>query len=156
MSANDPAAFGALKDPDLVIVVDEDIDVRNPNDVEYDLATRMEASRDLFVVPDARGHEYIRVGKNGVRAKLGVDATIPFNEKSRFARCKGAPEPIVRRLHDAALEAMHTATVRDRLESLGAQIVPDNEATPQYLGSFVKSEIEKWAAPIKASGVSVD
>jgi 2,5-furandicarboxylate decarboxylase 1 len=48
----------------------------------------MEASRDLFIVPDARGHEYIRVGKNGVRAKLGVDATIPFNEKSRFARCE--------------------------------------------------------------------
>ena len=48
----------------------------------------MVASRDLFVVPDARGHEYIRVGKNGVRAKLGVDATRPFDEKSRFARCE--------------------------------------------------------------------
>jgi hypothetical protein len=24
--------------------------------------------------------------------------------------------------------------------------------TPQYLGGFVKSEIEKWAAPIKKSG----
>jgi 2,5-furandicarboxylate decarboxylase 1 len=48
----------------------------------------MEASRDLFVVPDARGHEYIRVGKNGVRAKLGIDATIPVDEKDRFARCE--------------------------------------------------------------------
>jgi hypothetical protein len=28
--------------------------------------------------------------------------------------------------------------------------------TPQYLGRFVKDEIEKWAAPIKASGVVVD
>jgi hypothetical protein len=46
--------------------------------------------------------------------------------------------------------------VRERLESLGAQIVPDNEATPQHLRTFVKSEIDKWAAPIKASGVSVD
>lgn len=82
------AAFGALKDLDLIVVVDEDIDIRSPYDVEYALATRMEASRDLFVVPDARGHEYIRVGKNGVRAKLGVDATIPFDEKSRFARCE--------------------------------------------------------------------
>jgi 2,5-furandicarboxylate decarboxylase 1 len=82
------AAFGALKDLDLVIVVDEDIDIHNPHDVEYALATRMEASRDLFVVPDARGHEYIRVGKNGVRAKLGIDATIPIDEKDRFARCE--------------------------------------------------------------------
>jgi hypothetical protein len=51
---------------------------------------------------------------------------------------------------------MHTPSVRDRLEGLGARIVPDDEATPQYLGSFVRSEIDKWAAPIKASGVSVD
>jgi hypothetical protein len=28
--------------------------------------------------------------------------------------------------------------------------------TPQYLDKFLKSEIEKWAAPIKASGVIVD
>jgi tripartite-type tricarboxylate transporter receptor subunit TctC len=69
---------------------------------------------------------------------------------------KGTPEPIVRKLHDAALEAMHTPSVRDRLEGLGAQIVPDDEATPQYLGNFVKNEIDKWQAPIKASGVSVD
>jgi hypothetical protein len=50
---------------------------------------------------------------------------------------------------------MHTPAVRERLTGLGAEIVPDNQATPQYLGSFVKSEIAKWAVPIKASGVSV-
>jgi 2,5-furandicarboxylate decarboxylase 1 len=81
------AAFGALKDLDLVIVVDEDIDIRDPHDVEYALATRMEASCDLIVMPAARGHEYIRVGQNGIRAKLGIDATIPFADKARFARC---------------------------------------------------------------------
>jgi 2,5-furandicarboxylate decarboxylase 1 len=81
------AAFGALKDLDLVIVVDEDIDIRDPHDVEYALATRMEASRDLVVMAAARGHEYIRVGQNGIRAKLGIDATVPFAEKARFARC---------------------------------------------------------------------
>jgi 2,5-furandicarboxylate decarboxylase 1 len=82
------AAFGALKDLDLIIVVDDDIDIRNPHDVEYALATRMEASRDLFIVPDARGHEYIRVGRNGIRAKVGIDATIPLDEKARFRRCE--------------------------------------------------------------------
>ncbi len=69
---------------------------------------------------------------------------------------KNTPAPIVQTLHDAALAAMHTAAVRDRLTTLGAQIVPDNEATPEYLGNFVKSEIAKWAAPIRASGVSVE
>jgi 2,5-furandicarboxylate decarboxylase 1 len=82
------AAFGTLKDLDLIIVVDEDIDIREPRDVEYALATRMEASRDLFVIPATRGHEYIRVGLNGIRAKVGIDATIPFEDKARFRRCE--------------------------------------------------------------------
>jgi 2,5-furandicarboxylate decarboxylase 1 len=84
------AAFGALKDLDLVIVVDDDIDIRNPLDVEYALATRMEASRDLFIVPDARGHEYVRIGRNGIRAKVGIDATVPLDERARFQRCEFA------------------------------------------------------------------
>jgi len=80
------AAFATLKDLDLVIAVDDDIDIRDPVDVEYALATRMEASRDLFVIPDARGHEYVRAGNNGVVSKLGIDATVPFEEKARFRR----------------------------------------------------------------------
>ena len=88
------ASFGALKDLDLVIVVDDDIDIRDPHDVEYAVATRMEASRDLVVMPEGRGHEYIRVSRNGIRAKLGIDATVPFAERSRFLRCEFAPVEI--------------------------------------------------------------
>jgi tripartite-type tricarboxylate transporter receptor subunit TctC len=69
---------------------------------------------------------------------------------------KGAPAPIVTKLHDAALAAMHTPSVRDRLVGLGAEIAPDDQATPDYLAKFTKSEIEKWAVPIKAAGVSVE
>jgi 2,5-furandicarboxylate decarboxylase 1 len=85
------ASFGALKDLDLVIVVDDDIDIRNPADVEYALATRMEASRDLITIPGARGHEYVRIGNAGIRTKLGIDATVPFEERARFARCQFSP-----------------------------------------------------------------
>ena len=35
---------------------------------------------------------------------------------------KNAPAPIVKKLHDATLEAMHTPAVRDRLTALGAEI----------------------------------
>lgn len=104
------AAFGALKDLDLVIVVDEDIDIRDPLDVEYALATRMEASRDLLVMPEGRGHEYIRVGRNGIRAKLGIDATVPFADKARFARCAFEPVSI-----DAAVLSADPALLRQRL-----------------------------------------
>src|SRR3989454_6851903 len=69
---------------------------------------------------------------------------------------KRAPEAIVKKLNDATLQAMHNALVKERLEGLGAQIVSDDRATPAYLGNFVKSEIEKWAGPIKASGATAD
>jgi tripartite-type tricarboxylate transporter receptor subunit TctC len=69
---------------------------------------------------------------------------------------KNAPQDIVKKLHDATLEAMHTPAVRDRLSGLGAEIAADEQATPKYLGDLVKSEIAKWAVPIKASGVTVE
>jgi tripartite-type tricarboxylate transporter receptor subunit TctC len=69
---------------------------------------------------------------------------------------KGTPAEIVKKLHAATVEAMKTPRVRERLEGLGAVIVPEDRATPEYLGQFVKSEIDKWAGPIKASGVTVD
>jgi tripartite-type tricarboxylate transporter receptor subunit TctC len=69
---------------------------------------------------------------------------------------KGAPDAIVQKLNGAIVRAMKTPALRDRMVSLGATVVTDDQATPQYLGQFVKSEITKWAAPIKASGVSID
>jgi len=69
---------------------------------------------------------------------------------------KGTPPEIVKKLSDAALEAMKTPMVQERLGTLGAVIVSADRATPQYLGQFLKSEVEKWATPIKASGVTVD
>jgi tripartite-type tricarboxylate transporter receptor subunit TctC len=69
---------------------------------------------------------------------------------------KGTPEPIVKKLHEAAVQAMDTANVKERLQGLGANIVASDRRSPEYLAMFVKSEIEKWAAPIKASGVTVE
>jgi tripartite-type tricarboxylate transporter receptor subunit TctC len=69
---------------------------------------------------------------------------------------KGAPETIVKKLNSAIVEAAKTAEVRERLLGMGAQVVSEDRMTSAYLGPFLKSEIEKWAAPIKASGVTAD
>ena len=69
---------------------------------------------------------------------------------------KNAPAAVVKKLNGAMLEAMKTPAVRSKLEGFGAQVVSDDHATPAYLADFVKSEIVKWAAPIKASGVQVN
>ena len=69
---------------------------------------------------------------------------------------KGAPAEMVNKLNRATVEAMESPNVRERLEGLGAVIVPPVRATPEYLAHFVRSEIEKWTGPIKASGVTVE
>jgi tripartite-type tricarboxylate transporter receptor subunit TctC len=69
---------------------------------------------------------------------------------------KNAPDAVVTKLNGAVLEAIHSPVVKERLAGLGAQIVSDDRASPAYLGQFVKSEIEKWAVPIKASGAQAD
>jgi tripartite-type tricarboxylate transporter receptor subunit TctC len=51
---------------------------------------------------------------------------------------------------------MSNPSVKQRLEGLGATLVSADRTTPDYLASFVKSEIQRWAAPIKASGVTID
>src|SRR5690606_16781359 len=82
------ASFGALKDLDMIIAVDSDIDIHDPADVEYALATRMEASQDRIVIPGARGHEYVRKGRDGIRAKLGIDASVPYEQRERYTRAR--------------------------------------------------------------------
>jgi hypothetical protein len=37
-----------------------------------------------------------------------------------------------------------------------ASLIADDRTTPEYLATFVQSEIVKWAAPIKASGATSD
>ena len=69
---------------------------------------------------------------------------------------KGVPEDAANKLNAAIVQSLKTPAVRDRLLGMGAQVVTDDRMTRQYLAGFVKSEIEKWAVPIKASGVSVD
>jgi tripartite-type tricarboxylate transporter receptor subunit TctC len=69
---------------------------------------------------------------------------------------KGTPDAIVRKLNHATIEAMKTPALREKLESLGLQVVSDDRATPEYLAKFVQSEIAKWAVPIKAGNISVD
>ena len=69
---------------------------------------------------------------------------------------KGTPRAIVEKLNKATVDAMKTPAVREKLESAGLRFVSDDRTTPEYLAKFVTSEIAKWAAPIKSSGITVD
>ena len=51
---------------------------------------------------------------------------------------------------------MTTPAVHERLQSLGATIVAPTTAARNISASSPPSEIKKWEAPIKASGVQVE
>jgi len=69
---------------------------------------------------------------------------------------KGTPSAIVLRLNKALGEALDDPTIRERLEGIGLRVAPPERRSPEYLAKLVVSEIEKYAVPIKASGVSMD
>lgn len=69
---------------------------------------------------------------------------------------KGTPAVIIKKLNDAVIGAMDSPAVKDRLHDLGVTLVSPERRTPDYLQKFVESEIDKWAGPIKAAGISMD
>jgi 2,5-furandicarboxylate decarboxylase 1 len=85
------AALEAHRYVDLIIVVDDDIDIKRWNDVEYALTLRFDATNDLHLFPGRPTHEYVRKAKNGIRTKMGLDATVPFDERARFERVEYTP-----------------------------------------------------------------
>jgi tripartite-type tricarboxylate transporter receptor subunit TctC len=73
-----------------------------------------------------------------------------------FSFPKGTPASIVQRLAKASSDAIDTPAVRDRFKGIGVTVTPPDRRSPAYFSKFVQSEIERWAGPIKASGVSIE
>jgi 4-hydroxy-3-polyprenylbenzoate decarboxylase len=67
-----------------IIVVDEDIDVRDWRDVAWALATRLDASRDVMVTPNTP-IDYLDFAspEPGLGGKLGLDATRKIGAETR-------------------------------------------------------------------------
>ena len=78
-------ALLSIADIKHVTIVDDDIDVFDPVDVEWAVATRVQADRDVLIVPNARAKPLDPslplpiLGKIPTTAKMGIDATIPEN-----------------------------------------------------------------------------
>jgi tripartite-type tricarboxylate transporter receptor subunit TctC len=69
---------------------------------------------------------------------------------------KGTPATIVQRLHDATVATMDTPSVQERMKEIGVDLIGPERRSPEYLQQFVESEIKKWAAPIRASDISME
>jgi 2,5-furandicarboxylate decarboxylase 1 len=71
-------AFAGSFDLKHAIVVDDDVDIHNPAEVEWAVATRFQADRDLLIVSESQGSRLDPSNRNGVGAKMGLDATKPL------------------------------------------------------------------------------
>jgi 2,5-furandicarboxylate decarboxylase 1 len=60
-----------------VVVVDEDIDIFDMEQVEWALATRFQADRDLVVIPKIQISTLDPSSDSGIGTKMGMDATAP-------------------------------------------------------------------------------
>jgi len=136
------ALLAALSVMDLkhVVVVDDDIDIFDPTDVEWAIATRVQGDRDVMIVPNARakpldpslpqGYGVVPTG-----TKVGIDATIPEGiPKEHYERItyayadtakiddyvKGKRDPVARSGDDA------------EIAKLAAEILAVIEQEPLY------------------------
>ncbi len=65
----------------------------------------------------------------------------------------GTPPDVLKKLHDAAIKALQNAGVKESLGRLGVDIVG---GTPEEFGAYIKAEIPKWTAIVKASGATME
>jgi 2,5-furandicarboxylate decarboxylase 1 len=81
------AAFASDKDLKHVVVVNDDVNIFDSDDVEWAVATRVQASEDIFIVPGAKGSP-LESSHNlrGVTDKMGIDATYPLGKEELFRR----------------------------------------------------------------------
>jgi UbiD family decarboxylase len=85
------ATFSAHPSLKHAVVVDTDIDVYDPNMVEWAIATRFQASEDLLFIPQARGSTLDPSAdqETGLTTKTGVDATRPLTKpREKFELAK--------------------------------------------------------------------
>jgi len=63
------------------------------------------------------------------------------------------PADIIAKLNTAAVNTLHDANIRRKLEAQGFDIPSRDRQTPEALAAYQKSEIEKWWPIIKAAGI---
>src|SRR5947207_272992 len=137
------ALLAALSVMDLkhVVVVDDDIDVNDPTDVEWAIATRVQGDRDIMIVSNARGKPLdpslapTPVGVVPTTAKVGIDATIPEGvPRERYERIAYAYADRARIDDYLAGQADKAGEGGDdaKVEALAAKIVATIAAAPLY------------------------
>ena len=122
-----------------VVVVDDDIDVFDPTEVEWAIATRVQGDRDVMIVSNARAKPLDPSLPQGfgvvpTGAKVGIDATIP----------EGIPREHYERITYAYAE---TARIDDYVEGQGRSAgTAGDDAAVKSLADEIFAVIDSGAA----------
>ena len=85
------AAFEGHKSMKHVWIVDDDIDVTNPADIEWAMATRFQADKDIVIKTGVKGSSLDPSADPETRetVKVGFDCTMPLNrDRNDFSKTK--------------------------------------------------------------------
>jgi 2,5-furandicarboxylate decarboxylase 1 len=85
--AADGAFFPVSRITKRVIIVDDDIDVRNRDDVEWAIWNRAADASKHIVIPGVESWELERAAKDGMKSvRIGVDATMDLEDLDKLIR----------------------------------------------------------------------
>jgi 2,5-furandicarboxylate decarboxylase 1 len=86
--------FNVFQSLQRVVAVDTDVNLYDPNDVNWAITTRFNPDSDLIILKNQIGHilnPMVKInpnGKGGTVTKMGVDATAPYPKTNIFERVK--------------------------------------------------------------------
>jgi 2,5-furandicarboxylate decarboxylase 1 len=146
------ALMAALSVGDIkhAVVVDDDIDVYNALDVEWAIATRVQADRDVFVIPGARAKPLdpslpvMPAGVVPTGAKVGIDATIPEGvPRERYERIAYAYADVAKygsyKLDPQVVKTGSRKPGEDEVSALAGRILALIERQPLYYAQVIEA-----------------
>jgi tripartite-type tricarboxylate transporter receptor subunit TctC len=63
------------------------------------------------------------------------------------------PREIVAKLNDAAVRALRSPDVRERLTAIGFDVVA---SSPEEFGAFMRAEVDRWTRVVERGGIKPD
>jgi tripartite-type tricarboxylate transporter receptor subunit TctC len=69
---------------------------------------------------------------------------------------KGTPQPIIDKLNQVTSQAIDTPALKAKLHEIGITAYPPEKRSTAYLAQYVKDELARWAAPIRAAGIQAE
>lgn len=80
------STFAAFPPLNMVVAVNSDIDIQDPNDIFRAMATRCVPDEDVIIIPKCFGHELNPATDKGFGAKMGFDCTVAWPVPPEFER----------------------------------------------------------------------